>query len=118
MSKCKVIEINEGKKIDFEQNNYKLTFGDDEISVRCDRYQKDWDVHLDVCVNKDGNLVIGTNEGCYYAAQIDIPAIQYEDAEDVQGETSSASSTKERTPIPLDMTDVTVTLWSIEAFGL
>jgi hypothetical protein len=36
----------------------------------------------------------------------------------VQGETNSASSTKERTPIPLDMTDVTVTLWSIEAFGL
>ena len=76
-TKVRVIEKNEGRKVEWKQSTTKLTFGDDELMVNVAKYQKDWPVQLDICGDKDGNLVLGVGEGRYYVAQVDIPATKY-----------------------------------------
>ena len=119
MSNVTVVEINEGAKIAWAQSTTKLTFGDDELMVNCKAYQRDWPVHLDICGDADGNLVIGT--GRYYVAQVDIPAREYAEPEPVEAvalaegdaETDTQQST-EAEPVPLEMSDVILTLWAID----
>ena len=42
-----VVEINEGTKIDYEQNGTKLTF-DDQLMINVAKYQKGFPVHVDI----------------------------------------------------------------------
>ena len=100
-----VINKNEGPKIDYDLNGYRLTL-DDEMTIRLDRYERDWPIHLDICRNRDGFLVMSTDTSLYYVAEIDIPAAQYEEAEGEDGETV-------RTKLPLDTDNVTLTLWAV-----
>lgn len=102
----KVIEMNKGKKIAYEQNGTRLYFGDDELMVNAAKYQKDWDVVVDICRDRANNLTIGTDSALRYVAQIKIPAAQY--TETTEGEETA------RELIPLDMGDVELYLWSIE----
>lgn len=105
----KVVEINEGQKIDYEQNGTKLTF-DDELMINVAKYQKASPVHVDVCMDANRNLCTGTASGLFYVAQIDIPGIKYEEVEPAEeGQEQPIPAV-----IPLDMADVTLTLWSIE----
>ena len=121
MSNVTVVEINEGTKISWAQNAAKLTFGDDELMVNAENYQRDWPVHLDICGDRDGNLVIGTGTGRYYVAQVDIPARAYTEPESVEAVAlaegdagADAQQSTEAEPVPLDMADVTLTLWAID----
>jgi len=100
-----VIEKNEGPKIAYEENGTKVTLGDDELMINVAKYQRDWPVHIDICSNRDKQLVIGTGEGLYYVAQLDIPEIKYTEPENEE-------ETPE--PLPIDMKDVVLTLWSLE----
>ena len=110
-----VVEINEGTKIAWKQSTTKLTFGDDELMVNCAAYQRDWPVHLDICGDENGNLVIGTGTGRYYVAQVDIPAREYAEPEPVEAVAGAdAQQSTEAEPVPLDMADVTLTLWAID----
>ena len=128
-NKVTVIEKNAGQKIDFEQSGTRLIFGDDEIMLNAAKYQKDWDVEVDVCRDKSGNLTIGTGSGLRYVAQVMIPAATYTETEIPAEETDEApeaedaaengdgmnqKTTVQREKNPLDMGDVTVILWSIE----
>ena len=128
-NKVTVIEKNAGQKIDFEQSGTRLIFGDDEIMLNAAKYQKDWDVEVDVCRDKSGNLTIGTGSGLRYVAQVEIPAATYTETEIPAEETAEApaaedeaegsdsvnqKTTVQRDKNPLDMGDVTVILWSIE----
>ena len=127
-NKVTVIEKNAGQKIDFEQSGTRLIFGDDEIMLNAAKYQKDWDVEVDVCRDKSGNLTIGTGSGLRYVAQVMIPAATYTEteieaeepaeapaAEDAaEGDGMNQKTTVQRDKNPLDMGDVTVVLWSIE----
>ena len=127
-NKVTVIEKNAGQKIDFEQSGTRLIFGDDEIMLNAAKYQKDWDVEVDVCRDKSGNLTIGTGSGLRYVAQVMIPAATYTETEIPAEETAEAlaaedaaegdgmnqKTTIQRDKNPLDMGDVTVILWSIE----
>ena len=126
--KAQVIDKNEGTKIDFRQKDYKLYFGDDDLILRCDTRQREHPVHIDICADEDGNLVTGVDgsKACY-VAQVDIPGIAYAEQE-VEAETNPAAEAEdstdtpektpekrtERVPLPLNMEDVTVTLWSID----
>jgi len=101
----KAIEKNEGPKIAYEVTGTKITFGDDELTPNVAKYQRDWLVHIDICSNRDKQLVIGTGEGLYYVAQLDIPEIKYTEPENEE-------ETPE--PLPIDMDEVTLTLWSLE----
>ena len=100
-----VIEKNAGTKIPYEVSGTKITF-DDELTLKLAKLQKDDPVHKDICYDSEGDLCIGTKEGKYYVAEIDIPAIEYE----IEGE----GEDQELIPKPLDMDEVTLTLWSID----
>ncbi len=111
-----VKEINEGPKISYEESGTRVFFGDDELMLNMAKYQRDWPVHIDVCSNRDEQLVIGTGEGLYYVAQLDVPAIQYEETEEpeTQSGEGTMSDREPPKPIALNMDDVVLTLWSTE----
>lgn len=117
----KIIEINEGPKIPYEESGTSLSFNDDELSVNLAKKQRDWPVHIDICRDRDNQLGTGTGDGIYYVAQIDIPATQYEPqpepistfSEDGEGGGTMGNQEPPK-PIPLDMSDVVLTLWSTE----
>lgn len=118
----KVIEKNAGPKIAYEQTGTCLIFGDYELMINAAKYQKDWDVTVDICKDKAGNLTIGTESGLRYVAQVMIPAATYtetpikpeEGAEPMSDTGEGMNSTVQREQNPLDMGDVTLVLWSIE----
>ena len=103
----KVYEVNKGEKIAYEQSGTRLFFGDDELMVNAAKYQKDWDVEVDICKDKAGNLTIGTESAERYVAQIMIPAAKYNEI--TEGEMDGG-----REQLPLDMGEVELHLWSIE----
>lgn len=99
-----VIEKNVGPKIAYEVNNTSVCL-DDDLTINLAKRQKDWPVHIDVCSDEDGALVIGAESGSFYVAQFDIPATEYTEPE---------SEEEQPTPLPLDMEKVTLTLWALE----
>jgi len=103
-----IVEMNEGQKIEYEIQNTatkkKITF-DDDLTINLAKREEDWPVHIDVCFDEDRELVIGTAAGRAYVAQIDIPARQY-----TPGETEEDPPV----PVPLNLDNVTLSLWSIE----
>ena len=55
-----VIEKNTGEKIQWEQDGYRLSFDDDALSVKVTKYQGDEARTLDVCMDRGGDLMLGT----------------------------------------------------------
>ena len=122
-----VVEKNPGTKIDGKQSGNKLIFGDDDLSIRCDTRQRDWPVQVDICADEDRNLVIGVGKGRYYVAQVEIPPIAYveteieaAEGEDAAGGTMDGEnrSSVKREALPLDMSEVTLILWSVDDLPL
>ena len=108
-----VIEKNPGTKIVWRQEGTKLIFGDDDLTIECASRQRDWLVHDDVCMDENGNLVIGVGVGRYYVAQVDIPEIEYIDVPDPDAEEEGATK---REALPIDMGKVVLILWSMDDF--
>lgn len=115
-----VIEKNEGVKIGYEVRKTSVCL-DDDLTINLAKRQKDWPVHIDVCSDEDGALVIGAESGRFYVAQFDIPAIEYEypeaeeNAEPIE-EGAEGMHSEQPAPVakPLDMDKVTMTLWALE----
>ncbi len=103
-----VKEKNAGEKIPYSVSKTKIDFDDGMLVLKLDRYQKDWPVHKDICMDEDGDLTMGVGEGLYYVAEIDIPAKEYEETEPDDEESVAAKA------LPLDMSKVVLTLWAIE----
>ena len=59
----------------------------------------------------DGDLVIGTASGKWYAAEVDIPAREYDEQE---YEILDGEKGFKMVALPLDMDKVVLTLWSID----
>ena len=119
-----IVEKNEGAKIPYEVTGTKMCF-DDDLTINLAKRQEDWPVHIDVCSDKDGALVIGAESGRYYVAQIDVPAKEYEEAEataeaeNTDGEQAEGQQTETiRTAKPLKMDNVTLTLWALENYTI
>lgn len=126
-NKVQVLEKNTGTKIDWQQIGDKLIFGDDDLAIRCGTRQRDYPVHVDICADGDGNLVIGVGAGRYYVAQVDIPPTAYTETEveaTAPAEVELGEAATEgagygmpniiREPQPINMADVTLTLWSLD----
>lgn len=110
-----VINKNEGSKIPYKLTKTKISFNDGELTLDLERYQRDWDVTIDICRNKDNMLVIGTGTGLYYVAQIVIPATQYELLEEsVDNVDDGDNRTSEQlSALPLDTNQVILYLWEV-----
>lgn len=119
-----VVEKNEGPKIPYSVRTTKVTF-DDDLTINLARREQDWPVHIDICTDADGELVIGAAVGRMYVAEIDIPARRYEivpidNSESQEPEVTEGDDpfpdepSEQRIPIPLDMNNVTLSLWAIE----
>lgn len=116
-----VIEKNVGTKIPYEVSKNKICF-DDDLTINLAKREEDRDVHIDVCYDTDGELVLGAAAGRSYVAEIDIPARQYTQPEPVEPEATEGEDTEGSTrmgnstpaePIPFSMDNVTLTLWAI-----
>ena len=90
----KVVELNEGRKIEYELNGTKLDFADGTLTVNLAKYQRDSDITKTVIGDKDGNLLLidkpdtlpeKNADGRFYVAIVEIPATEYEEVE-VEGE--------------------------------
>lgn len=97
-----IIEKNPGEKIPYEEIGKKICF-DDDLTINLAKRQGDDPVHIDVCYDRDRELVIGTAAGRAYVAEIDIPARTYHEGDE-----------GESIPDELDMDTVTLSLWAIE----
>lgn len=108
-----IVEKNEGPKIDYEVKNTstkKTICFDDDLTINLVKREQDWPVHIDICFDHDGELVIGTAAGRAYVAEIDIPAREYiypDPAE--EGEEQDPPI-----PVPLDLDKVTLSLWAVD----
>ena len=99
-----IIEKNVGTKIPYEVTGTKITF-DDDLTINLKKREQDDPVHIDVCFDRDGNLVTGSGNIWQYVAEIDIPARRY---------TEPAGEDEASEAIPLDMDLVTLSLWAVE----
>lgn len=122
----KVIEANEGRKVEYEENGSWLNF-DEQISLNLKRMEADHDVHVDITADAFGRLQTG--EGVYYVAQLTIPARQYEEteienpdyvepgegeeADEFSGGHVNQTITK-KDPVPFSMDNVTLTLYALK----
>lgn len=138
----KVIELNEGRKVEYELRGTKLDFADGTLTMNLAKYQRDYPVTKTITGDAEGNLLIDGSESRFYVAEVEIPAIEYEDVE-VEGKAENATATAavedaekteaaedttaedtahkthiERKAKPLNTDDVTLRLWSIEDFDI
>lgn len=100
-----IVNKNDGTKIPYEEYGTKICF-DDDLTINLSKREEDEPVHIDVCYDADGALVLGAAAGRRYVAEIDIPARNY--TESASGEETT------RFPVSLDMEKVTLTLWAID----
>lgn len=111
----KVIEKNEGPKIEYLQEGNNLLSFRDELFINLAKCERDYPVQIDICENKDGILTTGVSQR--YIAQIDIPARQYNEVTventELEG-TENEGELFKLEPVPFSMENVTLTLWAIE----
>lgn len=106
----KIINKEEGRKVAYAVDKTVLSIGGGELMADLQRYQRDFPVHLNICLNEYGMLNMGLAER--YVAEVDIPAKVYTYMQDGVDENDAPRMRQEVTP--LDMEDVVLTLWSME----
>lgn len=112
--KIKVVEQTPGKHIEYEVQKNKLIFGDDELSVNLASRERDYEVTLDICIDIEDGIVIGTGgKAQKYAAEIVIPARRYDVIED--GVDENGKPREVPVPIEFDMSLCTLILWEVKA---
>lgn len=111
----KVINVNEGPKMEYSVSKSKITFAD-ELTVNLEKCERDYPVSIDICIDKFGMVTTGL--GVRYAAQIEIPERQYTeesiknpdyDPEDPQ----SQETVIKKEPVSFSMANVTLKLYAI-----
>lgn len=105
----KIVEKNIGEKINVEVSGSALTLND-EMMLNLSKYERDYDVHIDICKNSFGMLTFGVSDR--YAVEIDIPARTYDYVDD--GADSEGNPKIKKVASPFDMGNVTITLWGLE----
>lgn len=113
MGKIKVVEKMPGNHIQYEvSGGKKIIFGDDELSVNLASRERDFEVSLDICIDSENGIVIGTGSKAQkYAAQVVIPARRYDVIED--GVDENGEPKEVPIPIPFDISLCTIILWEV-----
>lgn len=105
----KIIEKNEGTKIPYEFMKSKVIFND-ELMINLEKYERDHEMHLDICTDEYGCLAMGLANN--YVAQIDIPAREYDYVQN--GVDEEGRPNIEKVAHPFDVKGITLTLWAVE----
>ena len=115
IKQIQVAEKNAGKHIAYTVvDNKKITFGDDELTINLAARERDNAVTLDICIDDESGIVIGVGARARkYAAQIEIPARRYTEAE-VGTDELTGEPRIIRVPEPFDLSLCTLILWKIE----
>lgn len=116
----KVLNVKEGAAvIPYKVTKTKISFNDDELAIDVARFQKDDEVTKDIMIDSEGYLTTG--HGSYYAAQVIIPAREYDEEEvEDDSETATPAEGEEKatkiikTPKALDMAKVTLKLFPVD----
>ena len=113
-NKIIVVEKTPGTHIEYAlSGGKKITFGDDELTINLATRERDYEVSLDICIDEEDGVVIGTGgKAQKYAAQIIIPARRYDVVDD--GEDEEGNPREIPVPIPFDMSLCTLILWGLE----
>ena len=113
-NKIIVVEKTPGAHIKYAlSSGKKITFGDDELTINLATRERDYEVSLDICIDEEDGVVIGTGgKAQKYAAQIIIPARRYDVVDD--GEDEEGNPREIPVPIPFDMSLCTLILWGLE----
>ena len=113
-AEIKVIEKTPGTHIAYVVEGNKITFGDDELTINLAAKERDYEVTLDICIDTDGGIVIGTGGNAQkYAAEIIIPARRYDMIESAE-EDEMGNPTTVPMPIDFDISLCTLVLWGLE----
>ena len=110
-----VNELNEGEKAQYSLDGKVLDIDvkDQGISLDLAQEQEDEEKTIDICLNKNGELVIGVDN--WYIANITIPAAEY-DFQD-NGETDEQGNiVYEKVKKPLNTDNVVLDLWALPNF--
>lgn len=102
-----IVDKNQGTKIDYIINGQQLSFKN-EMTLNLAEYEKDFPVHLDICLDENGSLTLGL--GKKYVAQIDIPPRQYIYPKPNDNEEEEPS----KVALPFDNKQAILTLWRME----
>lgn len=110
-----VVEVNTGKKIPYSVSKNKITF-DDEIMLNVEKLERDFDVCIDICIDKFGMVTTGL--GVKYAAQIEIPARKYTERQEANPHYNPEDETSQQVitvfdPVSFSMANVTLKLYAI-----
>lgn len=112
-TKIKVVEKTPGLHIEYATTSKKITFGDDELSINLAARERDYEAQLDICIDSEDGIVIGTGgKAQKYAAQVVIPARRYDVIED--GVDENGNPREVPVPIDFDMSLCTLILWGME----
>lgn len=113
-NKINVVEKTPGPHIEYAlSGGKKITFGDDELTINLATRERDYEVSLDICIDEEDGVVIGTGgKAQKYAAQVIVPARRYDVIED--GEDENGEPKEIPVPIPFDMSLCTLILWGLE----
>lgn len=106
---AKVVNVNEGRKVDYEINGNKIIFND-ELMLNLAKYERDDPMHIDICEDGFGCLCMGLADS--YVAQIDIPAREYKLVEN--GKDEQGNVKYDKVAVPFDMSKVVISLWEVE----
>ena len=98
----RIIYKKPGDYVQYAVNGYNVTFAN-YLTLDLNARYGDNAVHIDICEDKDGALVIGAAAGRLYVAELDIPKATYH-------ETMEGDLVRD----PLDMDNVTLSLWPLE----
>lgn len=109
-----------GKKfISYAVYGTNIDFNDGDLMFNVSKKERDFDVTIDICRDYTGSLVMGTEDGDVYVAQLFIPAREYTETEidnpDYHEGAEEGYMTGEkiiqREPVPFSMDRCELRLW-------
>lgn len=118
----KLVPENAENVIPYEVKKNNLDLNDGDIIINLAKRERDDATHIDFCFDPFGFLVMGTDTGMKYVAQVDIPARQYKEetvenpdfnADEEESEMNRKTITK-KVAVPFDINRCTLTLWEVE----
>ncbi|MCI3027674.1 hypothetical protein LMF32_00800 [Desemzia sp. C1] len=108
--------VTDGRKIPYTTNGNKIFFND-EMMLNLEKYERDYEISIDIC--EDENFMLVNGLGRRYVAQIKIPERKYkqvnaEQESNEDGDIGEAEPQYDVVPVPFDINKCTLNLWGLD----